>query len=164
MTVVQSIVSLTSLLRGQFVQYFRTLWPNTLIMFSVENRREALAMQCKSFSHFSTKNNGLFQILTFEILVKRQLMMSLVLNNRALAISYLFINQSLAKLNLQARTLTNFSKNKTLMNIMQCIQLKQRVYSLSKKSQKYLNPWDCFEIEITISKISRSFLQDKSSL
>ena len=37
---------------------------------------------------FSTKNNGVFEIFTFEILTKRLLTTSLVLNNRAL----LFIN------------------------------------------------------------------------
>ena len=42
--VVQSIVSLTSPLRGQLVKCFRTLFPNTLIYF-VEKMREAFAMQ-----------------------------------------------------------------------------------------------------------------------
>ena len=46
--VVQSIVSLTSSLRGQLVKCFTTLYPNT-------------------FSHFFNKNIGIFQILTFEI-------------------------------------------------------------------------------------------------
>ena len=42
-----------------------TLLPNTLIFF-IEKMREAKA------SHiFSTKNIGIFQILTFEILMKR---------------------------------------------------------------------------------------------
>ena len=40
-------------------------------------------LQCKSFSYFSTKNTGIFQILTFEILTKRKLTTSLVLNYRA---------------------------------------------------------------------------------
>ena len=40
--VVQSIVSLTSLLRGQLVKSFTTLLPNTHIFF-VEKMREALA-------------------------------------------------------------------------------------------------------------------------
>ena len=61
--VVQSIVSLTSSLRGQLVKCFKTLLPNTLIFF-VEKMREA--------SHiFSSKNIGIFQILAFEILTKR---------------------------------------------------------------------------------------------
>ena len=47
--VVQSIVSLTSLLRGQLVKCFTTLCPNTLIFF-VEKMKEAL-----SFSHFFNK-------------------------------------------------------------------------------------------------------------
>ena len=51
--VVQSIVSLTSLLRGQLVKCFMTLSPNTLIFF-VEKMREAFA-HCKSFSHFFNK-------------------------------------------------------------------------------------------------------------
>ena len=42
--VVQSIVSLTSSLRGQLVKCFMTLSSNTLI-FSVEKMREAFALQ-----------------------------------------------------------------------------------------------------------------------
>ena len=42
--VVQSIVSLTSSLRGQLVKYFMTLLLNTLIFF-VEKMREAFALQ-----------------------------------------------------------------------------------------------------------------------
>ena len=62
--VVQSIVNLTSSLRGQLVKCFTTLKPNTLI-FLVERKRN-----CKSFSHFfSTKNIGIFKILAFEILI-----------------------------------------------------------------------------------------------
>ena len=54
--VVQSIVSLTSPLRGQLIKCITTLQPNTLIFF-VEKMREAFA------SHiFSTKNIGVFQI------------------------------------------------------------------------------------------------------
>ena len=45
--------------------------------------REALHCNCKASHIFSTKNIGLFQILTFEILTKRELTTSLVLNNRA---------------------------------------------------------------------------------
>ena len=37
----------------------------------------------KASQFFSTKHIGLFEILNFEILTKHQLMMSLVLNNRA---------------------------------------------------------------------------------
>ena len=47
--VVQSIVSLTSWLRGQLVECFTTLLPNTHIFF-VEKMREAFA-----FSHFFNK-------------------------------------------------------------------------------------------------------------
>ena len=42
--VVQSIVSLTSLLRGQLVKCFMTSQPNTLIFFA-EKKREAFALQ-----------------------------------------------------------------------------------------------------------------------
>ena len=42
--VVQSIVSLTSSLRGQLVKRFTALLPKTLIFF-VEKRREAFALQ-----------------------------------------------------------------------------------------------------------------------
>ena len=42
--VVQSMVSLTSLLRCQLVKFFMTLKPNTLIFF-VEKMREAFALQ-----------------------------------------------------------------------------------------------------------------------
>ena len=42
--VVQSIISLTSSLRGQLVKYFTTLLLNTL-KFVVENMREAFAVQ-----------------------------------------------------------------------------------------------------------------------
>ena len=53
-SVVQSIASLTSSLRGQLVKCFMTLKPNTLVFF-VEKMREA--------SHiFSTKNIGIFEI------------------------------------------------------------------------------------------------------
>ena len=61
--VVQSIVSLTSSLRGQLIKCFKTLLPNTLIFF-VEKMIEALTF-------LSTKNIGIFQILAFEILTKR---------------------------------------------------------------------------------------------
>ena len=42
--VVQSILSLTSSLRGKLVKYFMTLLLNTLIFF-VEKMREAFALQ-----------------------------------------------------------------------------------------------------------------------
>ena len=67
--VVQSIVSLTSSLRGQLVKYFTTLLLNTLIFF-VEKMREAFALQ-KLFTFFFIKNIGIFEILTFEILTSR---------------------------------------------------------------------------------------------
>ena len=50
--VVQSIVRVTSSLRGQLVKCFTTSFPNTLIYF-VEKMREAIAR--KSFSHFFNK-------------------------------------------------------------------------------------------------------------
>ena len=67
--VVQSFVSSTSSLRGQLVKCFTTLYLNTLIYF-VEKMREAFALQ-KLLTFFSTKKNGDFQILGFEILTKR---------------------------------------------------------------------------------------------
>ena len=51
--VVQSIVSLTSSLRGQLVKCFTTLLPNTLIIF-VEKMREAFALQ-KLLTFFQQK-------------------------------------------------------------------------------------------------------------
>ena len=51
--VVQSIVSLMNLLRGQFVKCFMTLLPNTLIFF-VEKMREAFAVQ-KLLTFFQQK-------------------------------------------------------------------------------------------------------------
>ena len=75
--VVQSIVSLTSLLRGQLIKWFTSIFSNTLIFF-VGKMRDAFALQ-KLLTFFSTKNIGKFQILTFEILTKHELMMLLVL-------------------------------------------------------------------------------------
>ena len=49
----------------------------------VEKVRKAFAWQ-KLFTIFSTKNLGILQIYMFEILTKRQLTTSLVLNNRTL--------------------------------------------------------------------------------
>ena len=66
--VVQSIVSLTSSLRGQLVKCFTSLYPNTLKCF-IENLRKAFAVQ-KLFTFFN-KNIGIFEILTVEILTKR---------------------------------------------------------------------------------------------
>ena len=63
-SVVQSIVSLTSSLRGQLVKCFTTLLPNTLIFLL--NKCDKI-LHCKSFSHFFNKNIGIFQILTCEI-------------------------------------------------------------------------------------------------
>ena len=66
--VVQSIISLTSLLRGQVVKCLMTLYPNTLIFF-VDKVREAFALQ-QLLIYFQQKNIGKFKILTFEILTK----------------------------------------------------------------------------------------------
>ena len=61
--VVQNIVSLTSSLRGQLVKCLTTFLTNKLIFF-VGKMRKA--------SHIcSTKNIGVFEILTFEILMTR---------------------------------------------------------------------------------------------
>ena len=54
--VVQSIVSLTSSLRGQLIKCFTTSLLNTLIFF-VEKMREAFA---KASHTFSTKNTGVY--------------------------------------------------------------------------------------------------------
>ena len=60
--VVQSIVSLTTLLRRQFVKYLLTTYANTSL-FCWENVR--------IFSHiFPTKNNSGFVIFMFQILTK----------------------------------------------------------------------------------------------
>ena len=45
--VVQSILSLTGLLRGQLVKCFTTLLPNTMIFFFVEKIGDALFQQKK---------------------------------------------------------------------------------------------------------------------
>ena len=67
--VVQSIVSLTSSLRGQLVKCLTTSQPYTLVFF-VENMREAFALR-KLLTIFSTKNIVIFEILRFEILTSR---------------------------------------------------------------------------------------------
>ena len=51
------------------MKYFTTLKPNTLKFF-VEKMNEAFALQ-KLHTFFSTKNIGIFEILTFEILTAR---------------------------------------------------------------------------------------------
>ena len=66
--VVQSIVSLTSSLRGQLIKCFKTLLPNILIFFVEKNERSFCT--AKASHIFSTKNTGIFEILIFEILMK----------------------------------------------------------------------------------------------
>ena len=65
--VVQSTVSLTSLLRGQLFKCFTTLLPHTLIFF-VENMREAFALQ--KLLTFFQKKYWVFSEIKFEILMK----------------------------------------------------------------------------------------------
>ena len=67
--VVQSIVSLTSPLRGQLVKCFTALFPNTLIFFVEKNERSFCT--AKASYIFSTKNIGVFEIYKFEFLTKR---------------------------------------------------------------------------------------------
>ena len=67
--VVQSIISLTSSLKGQLVKCFTTLQPNTLKFFVQNNERSFCS--AKAPHVFSAKNIGIFEILTFEILKKR---------------------------------------------------------------------------------------------
>ena len=64
----QSLVSLTSSLRGQLVKCFATLEPNTLKFFVEKNERSFCT--AKASHIFSTKNIGIFEILMFEILSK----------------------------------------------------------------------------------------------
>lgn len=59
---------------------FTALYPNTLIGF-IEKMGEAFAVLV---TFFQQKNTSLFQILTLEILTKRYLATSLVLDNWAL--------------------------------------------------------------------------------
>ena len=66
--VVQSIVNLTSSLRGQFIKSFTSLYPNTLKFF-VAKMREAFALP-KLLTFFSARNIGTHEILMFEILTK----------------------------------------------------------------------------------------------
>ena len=65
-----SYVSLTNSFRGQLVKCFTTSLPNTLIFF-VEKMRGTFALQKLLVFFFSTKNIGIFEILTFEILTSR---------------------------------------------------------------------------------------------
>ena len=61
--VVQSIVSLTILLRHKFIKQISAKVTNTLLFF--------VEKMCAKDSHiFSTKNNSVFVILMFEILTK----------------------------------------------------------------------------------------------
>ena len=63
--VVQSIVSLTTSLRCQFVKYMQTTLSNPLLFF-VEKSENLLQIHI-----FSTKDNSGFAIFIFEILTKR---------------------------------------------------------------------------------------------
>ena len=83
---VQSIVSLASSLKGQLVKCYVTLKTNTLI-FYVEKKERSFCI-AKASHIFSTKNIGTFHILTFEILTKRSLTTSLVLNNHVQIAKY----------------------------------------------------------------------------
>ena len=67
--VVHSIVSLTSSLRGELVKVFYHFITKYTDFFFCWKMREAFAMQ-KLLRFFSTKNTGIFQILTFEFLMK----------------------------------------------------------------------------------------------
>ena len=66
--VVQSIVSLMTLLRRQLVKYMWTTLANTLLFF-VGKMWESFAVQ-KILTFFSTKNNSVFVIFTFKSLTK----------------------------------------------------------------------------------------------
>ena len=63
--VVQSIISLTSSLRGQLVKYFTTLYTEIFC------RKNESFYNAKASHIFSTKNIGVFEIFKFEILTKR---------------------------------------------------------------------------------------------
>ena len=67
--VVQSIVSLTISLRHKFVKQISAKVTNTLLFFVEKNVR--ILCSAKDSHIFSTKNNSVFVILTFEILTKR---------------------------------------------------------------------------------------------
>ena len=57
--VVQSIISLTSSLKGQLIKSITTLEPNTLV-FLLKKSEELL--NAKAFHVFLDKNSGIFQI------------------------------------------------------------------------------------------------------
>ena len=57
--VVQSIVSLTSSLRGQLVKCFTTFLPNTMIFLL---KKWEKLLHCKSFSHFFKKKKKYWRI------------------------------------------------------------------------------------------------------
>ena len=63
--VVQSIVSLTSSLRGQLVKCFKTLLPNTLIFF-VEKMREAFALHISDISIGNFNETLTEDVVSFE--------------------------------------------------------------------------------------------------
>ena len=66
--VVQSIISLTSLLRSQLVKFL--LLYSQILLYLLLKKCEKL-LNCSKASHtFSTKNIGIFEILKFEILMK----------------------------------------------------------------------------------------------
>ena len=67
--VVQSSVNLKSLLRGQLIKCFTTLYQNTLIFFAEKKQRSFCT--AKASHIFSTKNIGTFEILKLEMLMKR---------------------------------------------------------------------------------------------
>ena len=67
--VVQSIVSLTSSLRGQLSKCFASFITKYTDIFCGKNEKSFCT--AKAFHIFSTKNTGIFEILTFEILTKR---------------------------------------------------------------------------------------------
>ena len=68
--VVQSMDSLTTSLRDQFVKYMPTTYANTIIFCWKNVRIFSFAMQ-KDSHIFPTKSNSAFVIFVFEILTKR---------------------------------------------------------------------------------------------
>ena len=72
--VVQNFVSLTLLLSPKFVIYISTLNANTLLLLlkKCENPSKKCKnpLQCKGFSHFSTKNNSVFAYVVGIYLLK----------------------------------------------------------------------------------------------
>ena len=67
--VLQSIVSLATLLRRHFVKYMLTTFSNPLLFFVEKNVR--ILCTAKDSHIFSTKNNSEFAVFKFEILTKR---------------------------------------------------------------------------------------------